>query len=127
MSKPTYVYFLAGPQRTVYLDIAKDLDVALLRDRATSGLDLRLVAYEQFPTMAAATERLETLRKGGEANLLLLVSNQNPEWKELLQPTLHYPPDPGFDEGSGIGALPPDGPPPLAGSEAVKPPQAPKT
>lgn len=128
MSKPAYVYVVADPKRTAYLDVAKDLDVAVLRDRASSGLNLRLVAYEEFPTMVSATERLETLRKAGEAEILLLVANQNPEWKDLLPPSPSPPTDPGFDEGTGIGVLPPDGPPPLTGSEAKSPfPPMPKT
>ncbi len=128
MSKPAYVYIVADPRRTVYLDIAKDLDVAVLRDRTSSGLDLRLVAYEEFPTMVAAKERLEALRKGREAEILLLVANQNPTWKDLLPPTPQPPPDPGYGEDTGIGILPPDGPPPLTGSEAKKPfPPMPKT
>jgi len=123
MSKPAVVYILADENRTVYIDVTKDLDVSVLQAEQNSGLRLRVVALEEFSTIKEALDREETLKAAGEAEILLLVNAKNPSWQDLLRRPVPYGvagPDQENGEGGGVGAKTPNGPAPRLVGGAAK-------
>jgi hypothetical protein len=109
MSKPAYVFIGAVPSGKFSLEITKDLDVASFVEAGRSESLFRIVFFEEFPTMAAAMARLEQLRMLSKRALRKLITQANPEWKDLVPRPVHF--------GQMIGPLPPRGDEDTGGTE----------
>ena len=93
MSEGSYVaYILASSNQTLSLGVTGDLRKRVFSHKlqvhegftAEDTCD-RLVWYENLPSASAALNREEALKKRSQEQLEAMVTESNPEWKDLSQ------------------------------------------
>lgn len=78
MDTTNYVYILdSGPH--LFIGVTGDLEQRVARPRR------KLVWFEQHDDLLAAIERERQLKRWNRAWKAKLVSNENPEWRDLYQ------------------------------------------
>ena len=87
MPKPTLLYIAADAERSLFLGVTKDPEIALMQEIARVGRPLTIVYREQHPTMLSALARLKKLRRLNQARRRGLVTRTNPQWTALFSPS----------------------------------------
>jgi putative endonuclease len=93
--KTYFVYILSNTSAILYIGVTSQLDLRLFqhsdhhdRESFVSRYNLdRLVFTESYPTARQAIAREKQLKGWSRAKKLKLISEQNPEWRNLLTPS----------------------------------------
>ncbi|MFI5385661.1 MAG: hypothetical protein ACHQ50_06010 [Fimbriimonadales bacterium] len=83
MAKPSLIYFAADADRNLWIEITKDLDLALMVSAEELGRPLRIVRVEQFDTIREAITRMRSIRKMSIPRRRRLVERLNPGWRHV--------------------------------------------
>ena len=89
--KTFFVYMLAGRKKgTLYVGVTSELDrrVREHKQKLTPGFTSRyrvdkLVWYQDYPTADEAIDREKALKKWRRAWKIRLITEMNPEWRDL--------------------------------------------
>jgi hypothetical protein len=90
MPRPTLVYFVADADRNLWIQMTKDLEVAVMLDEERLARSLAVVRIEEYSTVLEAQDRLKKLTRTSIDRRKRLVSISNPNWKRVSDDT-HVP------------------------------------
>jgi hypothetical protein len=83
MASPSLVIFASAPDRRLYIEVTKDVEVSLLVRADEVGRELSLVRLEEYATMLEARGRIRKLTRMSRARRAKIVLKSNPEWRPL--------------------------------------------
>src|SRR6266550_7995078 len=94
-----YVYILASRNRVLYIGITRDLETRLGQHRSGAHPKsfvsqyrvTELVYWEDFTNVREAIAREKQLKGWRRAKKVRLIESMNPEWRDLVPPTLPGP------------------------------------